>query len=157
MRTACTSRSRTGGAAVAAAALLTLTAGCGASADEPTSHPTKDTSITADVGERFTLTVDENGSTGERWYLATPRPDGSVVRDRGQRYEADAGADKSPGTGGHRTFTFEATGAGRTRIVLLHCLAYECNGSTASPAPQTTAPSSSTHKPERITYTVTVS
>jgi inhibitor of cysteine peptidase len=145
------------GTTAAVAVLLALTAACGTSTDEPTSHPTTDGRVTADVGERFTLTVDENASLGERWYLATPKPDDSVVRGRGQRYESDSEGEPVPGAGGGRVFTFEATGTGSTRIVLLHCPVHACDGDTASPAPQTTAPPSSYAKPKRVTYTVTVS
>jgi inhibitor of cysteine peptidase len=141
----------------AVAALLVLVTACGSGTDEPTDHPTKDTRISAGVGESFTLTVDENPSTGERWYLAAPRPDTSVVRARGQRYKADSGSGDVAGRGGHRVFTFKAAGKGRTSIVLLHCPVYACNGDSASPAPQTTAPSSSTPRPKSVTYTVTVS
>ena len=141
----------------AAAVLLTLLTGCGAGADGPTDHPTTDTRISAGVGERFTLTVDENPSTGERWYLSTPRPDASLVRDRGQRYTSDSDSKGVAGAGGRRVFTFEATAKGATRIVLLHCPVYACDGSSASPAPRTTEPSVSTPKPKSITYTVTVS
>ncbi|MET7699196.1 protease inhibitor I42 family protein [Streptomyces sp. NPDC005485] len=138
------------------AALLALATGCGGTGgDEPTSHPTKDTSITAEAGERFTLTVDgENSSTRSHWYLATPKPDSAVVRSRGREYKAAPGTEKTVGAGGSLTFTFEAIGKGSTEIVLMHCTFNTCNDSTASPGPQTTAPS--TAEPETITYTVTV-
>ncbi|MER7001424.1 hypothetical protein ABT342_38140, partial [Streptomyces sp. NPDC000410] len=66
-RTASTFPGSRGGAAIAAAALLALATGCGPGTDESdggsTSHPTStasrpvnDTSITAEPGERFTLT-----------------------------------------------------------------------------------------------------
>jgi inhibitor of cysteine peptidase len=182
MRTRSTSRSSRGGGAVAAAALLTLVAGCGGGTDEPTSHPVADSSITAGVGERFTLAVNENASTREHWYLADPKPDSSVVRSRGNRYESDSD-EPAPGSGGHLVFTFEATGKGSTEIVLLHCTFNTCNDSTASPtasATDTASPTattsatpsakatpsstssatatpSSSPEPERVTYTVTVS
>ncbi|MFD7707738.1 protease inhibitor I42 family protein [Streptomyces sp. NPDC059786] len=170
MRTAFCFPSRAIGAVVAATCLA-FVAGCGTDTDEPTgrgtgttsaspenapsSHPTQDTSITAETGERFTLVVDENVSTGEKWYLAAPKPDSAVVRDRGQEYEASADAEKMDGAGGHRVFTFEAAGKGSTKIVLMHCPVYACNGSTTSPAPATDAPAS-LPKPKSITYTVTV-
>lgn len=144
---------------VPAAVLLALVTGCGGAGGDdapgPTSHPTEDTSITAKAGERFTLTVGgENGSTRSHWYLVAPKPDTSVVRSRGQEYKADPGTEKMVGSGGSLTFTFEATGKGHTEIVLMHCTFNTCNGSTASPGPQTTAPTKA--EPETITYTVTV-
>ncbi|MGP4084696.1 protease inhibitor I42 family protein [Streptomyces sp. KR55] len=144
-------RSTTGRAVAAAVALLALTAGCGG----PAEYGIDERSITAEPGDRFTLTVDENPSTGERWYLVTPKPDASVVRSRGDDYHADDDTGSLVGSGGRRVFTFEATGAGRTRIVLLHCPVYACDGDRASPAPATTAPVSRPAA-ERTTYTVTV-
>ncbi|MFF1448558.1 protease inhibitor I42 family protein [Streptomyces sp. NPDC058274] len=143
MRTRSTSRSSRGTGAVAAAALLALVAGCGGGTDGPTSHPVSDSSITAGVGERFTLAVNENASTREHWYLADPKPDSSVVRSRGNRYESDSD-EAAPGSGGHLVFTFEATGKGTTKIVLLHCTFNTCNDSTASPTASATDPNTPT-------------
>ncbi|MFI7244894.1 protease inhibitor I42 family protein [Streptomyces qinglanensis] len=143
-----------GGVAVAAAAALALVAGCGSGADEPTPHPTGDTSVTAEVGERFTLTVNENASTREHWFLADPEPDRAVVRSRGRHIESDSGDEPMPGSSSDLVFTFEATGKGRTRIVLTHCLATTtCPPDGRSQGP-TAQPLSA---PERVTYTVTVS
>jgi inhibitor of cysteine peptidase len=145
---------------VTAVALIALATGCGGGSDEPekpgtpTSHPTQDSSISAEVGERFTLTVEENASTREHWYLGDPEPDTSVVRSQG---ESESGA------GSSLTFTFEATGKGSTEIVLMHCtFATSCegdgSGSTASPEQAPTPSASATPSaPERVTYTVTVS
>jgi inhibitor of cysteine peptidase len=165
MRTASISRSR---AAVTAVALLALATGCGTGNGEaekpgtPTSHPTQDSSISAEVGERFTLTVKENASTREHWYLGDPAPDASVVRSRGQKSESDSGEEPVPGAGSSLTFTFEATGKGSTEIVLTHCtFATSCEGDdsgTASPTQAATPSASATPtEPERVTYTVTVS
>ena len=152
MRTASTSRSR----ATGAAALLTLLSACGSSGDEPTSHPTQDTTITATVGERFTLTVDENASTRSHWYLVAPKPDGSVVRVEGQESESDSGDEAVPGAGSELTFTFEATGKGSTEIVLMHCtFSSACDTGDGTPAPAPTGSVTPT-RPERVTYEVTV-
>ncbi|MDK9500152.1 protease inhibitor I42 family protein [Streptomyces katrae] len=160
-----------GGAAIPAitvAAVLALTAGCdsgaGASGGRATSRPVKDTSITAEPGERFTLTVGQNASTREYWYLVDPEPDRSVLLSRGRAYAADSGAEKTAGAGGRLTFTFEAKGKGTTRFTLLHCTFTTCHGNTASLPPATTGPSAvpttaatpPAQAPERITYTVTV-
>ncbi len=173
MRTASTSRGRArasrGRAAartgrgslvfLAAAALLALATGCGSqSGGSPHSYPTSQTKVSADVGEKFTLTVDENTSTGEHWYLAAPKPAASVVRSKGDDYNADKGTEDQAGAGGKRVFTFEATGAGSTEIVLLHCPVYTCTGGKESPATASpTASAASRPAPKRITYTVTVS
>ncbi|WP_405719362.1 protease inhibitor I42 family protein [Streptomyces sp. NBC_00046] len=150
------------------AALLALATGCGSDPDEPadgsTSHPVKDTSITAAPGERFTLTVDQNASTREYWYLVDPEPDSSVLVSRGQDYASDSGDEPVPGAGGRLTFTFEAKGKGTTRFTLLHCTFTTCQGNTATLPPETTGPSATpatsaaptSQAPERITYTVTV-
>ncbi|MET7519256.1 protease inhibitor I42 family protein [Streptomyces sp. NPDC005480] len=172
-RTASIFRGSRGGAAIAAAALLALATGCGSGTDEPadgststvgrpTSHPVKDTSIAAEPGERFTLTVDQNASTREYWYLVDPEPDSSVLVSRGQDYASDSGDE--PGAGGRLTFTFEAKGKGTTRFTLLHCTFTTCQGNTSTRPPETTGPSATpttgaatpSQAPERITYTVTV-
>ncbi|MEU9165068.1 protease inhibitor I42 family protein [Streptomyces sp. NPDC048424] len=157
-----------GGAAIAAAALLALATGCGSGIDEQaggsTSRPVKDTSISAEPGERFTLTVDQNASTREYWYLVDPEPDSSVLVGRGQVYASDSGAEAGVGAGGRLTFTFEAKGKGTTRFTLLHCTFTTCQGNTSTRPPETTGPSATpttgettpSPAPERITYTVTV-
>ncbi|MGW6978313.1 protease inhibitor I42 family protein [Streptomyces sp. NPDC054932] len=166
-RTARIFRGSRGGAAIAAAALLALATGCGSGTDEPagpTSRPVKDTSITAEPGERFTLTVDQNASTREYWYLVDPKPDSSVLVSRGQVYASDSGDEAMPGAGGRLTFTFEAKGKGTTRFTLLHCTFTTCQGNTSTLPPETTGPSATpttgattpSPAPERITYTVTV-
>jgi inhibitor of cysteine peptidase len=173
MRTASIFRGSRSGAAVAAAALLALATGCGSGTDgtdEPTggsasttSHPVKDTSITAEPGERFTLTVGQNASTREYWYLVDPEPDSSVLVNRGQDYASGSGDEPVPGAGGRLTFTFEAKGKGTTRFTLLHCTFTTCQGNTSTLPPEATGPSATpttgaaaSPAPERITYTVTV-
>ncbi|MCT4353423.1 protease inhibitor I42 family protein [Streptomyces sp. Je 1-79] len=173
MRTASIFRGSRGGAAIAAAALLALATGCGSGTDEPgggsqsrtTSHPVKDTSISAGPGERFSLTVDQNASTREYWYLVDPQPDSSVLVSLGKEYASDSGDTPVPGAGGRLTFTFEAKGKGTTRFTLLHCTSTTCEGNDSTLPPETTGPSATPAKgaatpsqaPERITYTVTVS
>jgi inhibitor of cysteine peptidase len=124
----------------------------------------KDTSITAEPGEHFTLTVNQNASTREYWYLVDPAPDSSVLVSRGRTYAPDSGDEQVAGAGGRLTFTFEATGKGTTRFTLLHCTFTTCQGNTSSLPPETTRPSvtpttgatTPSQAPERITYTVTV-
>ncbi|MFB7416341.1 protease inhibitor I42 family protein [Streptomyces sp. NPDC056121] len=167
---------------IAATALLALATGCSSGTDEPgggststTSHPSgatgrttkhsvKDTSITAEPGERFTLTVDQNASTREYWYLVDPEPDSSVLVSRGQDGASDSGDEPVAGAGHRRTFTFEAKGKGTTRFTLLHCTFTTCQGNNSTLPPETTGPSATpttgaatpSQAPERITYTVTV-
>ncbi|MGW6143822.1 protease inhibitor I42 family protein [Streptomyces sp. NPDC055140] len=167
---------------IAVTALLALATGCGSGTDEPaggststashpsgatgrpTNHPVKDTSITAEPGERFTLTVDQNASTREYWYLVDPEPDSSVLVSRGQDDASDSGDEPAAGAGHRLTFTFEAKGKGTTRFTLLHCTFTTCQGNTSTLPPETTGPSATpttgaatpSQAPERITYTVTV-
>lgn len=177
-RTASIFRGSRGGAALAAAALLALATGCGSGTDEPaggststasrptgtTSRPVKDTSITAQPGERFTLTVGQNASTREYWYLVDPQPDSSVLVGRGRHYAPDSGDEPVDGADGRLTFTFEAKGKGTTRFTLLHCTFTTCQGNSSTQPPETTGPSATpttgaatpSQAPERITYTVTV-
>jgi inhibitor of cysteine peptidase len=148
------------GGAVAAAGLLALVAGCGSGGAAPTplAHPTGESRVTAKVGERFTLTVHENASTREHWYLSAPRRDTAVVRDRGQHSASDSGGKHLVGGGSSLTFTFEATGRGSTRIVLTHCtFATTCGDAEGGgmPAPASSAPYRES-APERVVYTVTV-
>ncbi|MDX3685412.1 protease inhibitor I42 family protein [Streptomyces sp. AK04-4c] len=172
MRTASISPGSRSGAAIAAAALLALTTGCGPGADGPaggspgpadgpTSYTAKDTDITAEPGERFAVTVDQNASTREYWYLVDPEPDSSVLVSRGREHASDSG--DGAGAGGRLAFTFEAKGKGVTRFTLLHCTFTTCQGNTSELPPETTAPSDApateatpSQAPERITYTVTV-
>ncbi|MET9605264.1 protease inhibitor I42 family protein [Streptomyces sp. NPDC006512] len=152
--------------------LLAFATGCGSGTGEPAdgststaSRPVNDTSITAERGERFTLTVDQNASTREYWYLVDPEPDSSVLVSRGRAYASDSGDEAVPGAGGRLTFTFEAKGKGTTRFTLLHCTFTTCQGNTSTVPPETTGPSATpttgastpSQAPERITYTVTVS
>ncbi|MFJ6852298.1 protease inhibitor I42 family protein [Streptomyces sp. NPDC091271] len=171
-----TFRGSKGGAAIAAAALLALATGCGSgtgessggstgASDSPESYTAKDTDITAEPGERFTLNVDQNASTREDWYLVDPEPDSSVLVSRGRDQASDSGDKPAPGAGSRLTFTFEAKGKGTTRFTLLHCTFTTCQGNTSTLPPETTGPSatpapgatSPSQAPERITYTVTVS
>lgn len=155
--------------------MLLALAGCGPGSDDPaggsanrptttTSHPVEDTGITAEPGERFTLTVDQNASTREYWYLVGPGPDSSVLVSLGRKYTPGSGGKPAAGSGGRLTFTFEAKGRGTTRFTLLHCTFTTCRGNTSTAPPETTGPSTTPtagatapiQAPERITYTVTV-
>lgn len=147
------------GGAAAALLLPLLLSACGSGGGEPTSHPTDDHTITASVGERFTLTVEENASTRSQWYLTDREPDGSVVRAKGEESESaqDADGEVVPSASNRLTFTFEATGEGSTEIVLLHCTFNStCDTGDGSPAPTPTTGGAEPTEPERVTYEVTV-
>ncbi|MFD8804599.1 protease inhibitor I42 family protein [Streptomyces sp. NPDC059597] len=127
----------------------------------------RDTSISAAPGERFTLTVDQNASTREYWYLVAPEPDSSVLVSRGRAAAPDSGDGTTAGAARRLTFTFEAKGRGTTHFTLLHCTFTTCQGNTSTKPPATTGVSGSpaattgasagpATAPERITYTVTV-
>ncbi|MEB3959255.1 protease inhibitor I42 family protein [Streptomyces kunmingensis] len=128
------------------------------------SHPVKDTSITAKPGERFSLTVEQNASTREYWYVVAPEPDSSVLVEHGRSHASDSGDEQMAGAGSKLTFTFEAKGKGTTRFTLLHCTFTTCQGNTSDQPPKTTGPAATpttgatapSKAPERITYTVTV-
>ncbi|MFD6421382.1 protease inhibitor I42 family protein [Streptomyces sp. NPDC060198] len=167
-RTASILRGSGTGAVIAVAALLVPATGCDSGADEPAgafasaaSRPVDDTDITAVPGERFTLTVDQNPSTREYWYLVGPAPDNSVLVSRGQDYASASGDGSEAGSGGRLTFTFEAKGEGTTRFTLLHCTFATCRGNTATlPPAAITPPATASPSPspvgERVTYVVTV-
>ncbi|MET9290627.1 protease inhibitor I42 family protein [Streptomyces sp. NPDC003077] len=143
---------RTAAAALCVAALL---GGCdfGEAAVYSLDHP----DITADEGGRFSLSVSQNPSLGEEWYVVAPSPDPAVVRARGVR-----AADKDDGlvmvgAGYTRLYDFEAVGQGKTQITLLHCPLNACSGDSTPPSTTPgphwlpTMPKATHH-----TYTVTV-
>jgi inhibitor of cysteine peptidase len=71
--------------------------------------------ITVHVGEQFTIRLDANATTGYGWRLTTP-PAPAVATLVGSTYQASG--DGLVGSGGDELWTFRATGAGATRIVL---------------------------------------
>ncbi|MFJ7147587.1 protease inhibitor I42 family protein [Streptomyces sp. NPDC100445] len=104
----------------------------------------RDTGITAAPGERFTLTVDQNASTREYWYLVGPRPDSAVLVSRGRHYASETGDEPAAGAGGRLTFTFEAKGRGTTRFTLPHRTFTTCRGNTSTVPPASAAEPSAT-------------
>ncbi|MEU8680083.1 protease inhibitor I42 family protein [Streptomyces sp. NPDC048611] len=138
--------------------VLAALTGCGLTG--PATYDPDETAVEAEPGEEFTLSVPSNASLGERWYVASPRPDGGVVRATREDHEyPDSDADGA--SGGTQLFGFRAVGPGRTTIRLIHCPVSACvaegGSATASPAPSdgpTGAPARS--RPDYRTYTVTV-
>ncbi|MEU3989419.1 protease inhibitor I42 family protein [Streptomyces platensis] len=146
---------------LALATLLVLTALTGCGLTGPTTYDPDETAIEADRGEEFTLSVPSNASLGERWYVASPRPDRGVLRATGEDRE-NPGGDADGAGGGTQLFGFRAIGPGSTKIRLIHCPVGACvdtggDSATASPPPSagsTAAPARS--QPTYRTYTVTV-
>ncbi|MBZ4015274.1 protease inhibitor I42 family protein [Streptomyces purpurogeneiscleroticus] len=115
--------SRKIGIAVAVAALLVtvyslislLTAG-------PQVYGPQDNVISVAPGERFSIELDDNPSTGYRWTVSPPPPDPQVLKPAGSHYEADEPV--VAGSGGTRYLEFQAVRAGRTELALRRC--FQC-------------------------------
>src|SRR5436190_21347395 len=71
--------------------------------------------VTVNPGDRFTLGLAANRTTGYSWQLAQP-PDASVAQLVGSSYEAPTAA--QPGAGGKECWTFNAAAAGTTQLTL---------------------------------------
>ncbi|MFN8545222.1 MAG: protease inhibitor I42 family protein [Candidatus Binatia bacterium] len=114
---------RSAGAGAWGALLLTLLAlpACRHESDAIVEAQTPH-AVAARVGERFSVRLDANPTTGYRWRLATP-PDPAVAALMGSDYEA-AGTGLTGG-GGDEVWTFAATGPGRTRLVLEYVRPWE--------------------------------
>jgi len=80
--------------------------------------------ILATPGERFTITVPANHSTGFAWHLGRPL-DEAVVTLVETTYDTPPGA--APGTAGEELWTFEAVAPGWARIELLYRRPWEDN------------------------------
>lgn len=142
-----------------AAALLTLLAAgvltaCGSSG--PTGYGTQERTITAEVGDEFTLKVPASSAMGENWYLAEPKPSGDVLDNGGKREDHDAGDD------GEEYFDFTAVKSGKAVVKLLHCPRGLCHSeaeakampsSLGAPDP-TPIPTSTSTPGDRVEYYV---
>lgn len=112
---------RTAGRALIAAAGLVaagLTA-AGCSGRAPERQPAE---LVAAPGERFTLRLDANRTTGFQWELAKPL-DAAVVAVVGTEYEELAGG--TVGAGGTEVWTFEAVAPGWAAINLAYRRSWE--------------------------------
>ncbi len=76
-----------------------------------------DAPLVVDAGERFSIALSENPSTGYEWQF-TRRPDPEVARLVGSEFELEEGGEDRDGAGGTRSFRFEAVGAGETEMRL---------------------------------------
>lgn len=75
--------------------------------------------IVVRAGEHFVLELPDDPDSGFGWVVEPPRPDASVLRFVGERYEA--GGPAADGAAGTRRLEFEAKDPGRTRVHLRHC------------------------------------
>lgn len=96
-----------------ALAVIALIGGCGG--DE--TFEDLDAPLVVEAGERFSIALSENPSTGYEWQF-TRRPDPGVVRLVGSDFELEEGGEDRAGAGGTRSFRFEAVGAGETEMRL---------------------------------------
>ncbi|MFE6177908.1 protease inhibitor I42 family protein [Streptomyces sp. NPDC056464] len=149
---------------------LVALAGCGWTG--PTAYGTGERTVTAEVGEEFTLEVPASPALGENWYLAQPRPDSAVLSYDGSGEDTEGGDEGVTGSGGGtQHFDFTAVASGRTTVKLLYCPHGLCHsaaevaaspspGGTASPVPVTTAAATATpddtDNPTYYLYTITV-
>ncbi|MEU9110351.1 protease inhibitor I42 family protein [Streptomyces sp. NPDC048483] len=132
---------------------LAMLAGCGLTG--PATYELDEPDIEVGPGEEFTLSVPSEATLGERWYVASPKPDPSVVRASGEGHGNSGGEDVGAG-GGTQRFDFTAVKPGSTKIKLIHCPVYSCTtkDGTVSASP---SPAGSNHdEPTYHTYTVTV-
>ncbi|MGI5376541.1 protease inhibitor I42 family protein [Streptomyces sp. CA-251387] len=150
--------------------LAAVVAGCGLTG--PAAYGTDERTVTAEVGEEFTLEVPASPALGENWYLAEPRPDSAVLRYEGRGEDTEGGDEGVTGSGdGTQHFDFTAVAPGRTTVKLLYCPHGLCHsaaevtaspspGGTASPRPVTTAAGTATpddtDNPTYYLYTITV-
>ena len=74
-----------------------------------------DTTLQADTGSTFTLSLEANPTTGYNW---TETVDGDAVRSEGGEYVPPDEA--VPGRGGHQLYTYEAVEAGTATIELTY-------------------------------------
>ncbi|MFJ8539087.1 protease inhibitor I42 family protein [Streptomyces sp. NPDC093591] len=145
-------------------------AGCGLTG--PAEYGTDERTVTAEVGEEFTLEVPASPALGENWYLAKPRPDSAVLRYEGKGEDIEGSPEGVAGGGdGTQHFDFTAVAPGRTTVKLLYCPHGLCHsaadgtaslspGGTASPVPFATAADTATpddtDNPTYYLYTITV-
>jgi len=102
-------------AALSLAAVLAF-AGCALRADDPPELPAR--AVDATAGERFTIALESNASTGFRWYLDAPRPDPNVVRVVSSEYRAPA--QPLAGAPGSEVWTFDAFAPGTTTLAFAY-------------------------------------
>ena len=133
--------------ALLAAALLTVT-GCTASTGDPApGTPPAGATVALDgsvngravrlaVGQRVTVTLDANPTTGYGWALADSAG-GALARDGAPVYTQDPAAPGMAGVGGEQVWTFRAVRAGAGTLRLDYGRSFEPD---AEPAETFSAP-----------------
>lgn len=106
-----------------------------------------DTAIAVPPGATFAIALAENPSVGDDWRIAGA-PDPAVVTALGNEYRSDDPGGQRAGSGGTRSFRFEARAPGRTGVTMFNC--YRC-GASGQPSPE------NMRLAKTITYAVTVS
>jgi len=76
------------------------------------------------AGQRFTITMDSNPTTGYSWQLAKPI-DGKMLKFLGSKYYADKADPEMVGVGGEERWAFRALKCGRTRIFFKYVRSWE--------------------------------
>lgn len=108
--------------------LTALTVGgvLSACADDPDPEPLvvtdPGTIFEAEVGDRVTIVLESNATTGYAWELERPPP-ADVVRFVDDRYVAPDS--ELVGAGGHQRLTFEAVGEGTAEIALWYVRSFD--------------------------------
>lgn len=102
---------------VVALAVLTLTGCAGGTVQVKSPAGTE-----VKVGQKFTVTLSSNRTTGYGWQLAMPL-DEAVVKLVGSEYEAPV--TQKVGAGGQEVWTFRATGPGKAEISLSYVRPWE--------------------------------
>ena len=87
--------------------------------------------IVVAVGEEFVVRLASTPTTGYRWVVTDPRPDGGIVQVLDESFEAPASA--QPGAAGTQAFRLRAAGAGSTGVGLRRARAW---GSDSGAAPE---------------------
>jgi predicted secreted protein len=87
--------------------------------DFPLSDHGDDSAVIVAVGEKFTVSVDDNASVGDLWSISEP-PQAAVLSADGDHYVADS-EEAAPGSGGTRYFEFTVRGTGITTIEFRNC------------------------------------
>ncbi|MDD5018045.1 MAG: protease inhibitor I42 family protein [Eubacteriales bacterium] len=102
-----------------------MAAGCAGAAAEPAVYGKEDTDITVKTGESFTISIEENPTTGYAWTVVIS--DESIVDLSTDKYEQESSDEEIAGAGGYRVLTFEALKKGVATITLVYERSFEEN------------------------------